>query len=76
MQLLRLTAAGIISKRWWRSHAATSPGALAAKLSRRARHHGAIFAVPAKDKIIPERWNYPEPVARIWNAEKRLIVQT
>jgi hypothetical protein len=41
------------SKRWWRSHAVTSPGALAAKLSRRARHHGAIFAIPAKDKFVP-----------------------
>jgi len=53
-QGLSITAAGIISKRWWRSDAVTSPGALAAKLSRRARHHGAIFAVPAKDKFIPE----------------------
>ena len=48
-----ITAAGIISKRWWRSDAVTSPGALAVKLSRRARHHGAIFAVPAKDTIVP-----------------------
>jgi 2-C-methyl-D-erythritol 4-phosphate cytidylyltransferase len=30
----------------------TSPGTLAEKLSRRASHHGAIFASPAKDKIV------------------------
>jgi len=30
----------------------TSPGTLAEKLSRRANHHGAIFAIPAKDKIV------------------------
>ena len=52
-EIFVLTAAGIISKRWWRSHADTSPGALAEKLSRRARHHGAIFASPG------ERQNYP-----------------
>ena len=35
------------------SPSGSSPGALATKLSRRASRHGAIFAIPAKDKIVP-----------------------
>jgi hypothetical protein len=42
-------------KRWWRSPPVTDPGSLGRNLSRLARHHGAIFAIPANDKPVPVR---------------------
>jgi hypothetical protein len=43
-----LTASGYEQKALVAQTADSSPGALARKLSRRARHHGAIFASPGE----------------------------
>jgi hypothetical protein len=45
---LQVTASGYEQKALVAQPADTSPGTLASKLSRRARHHGAIFASPGE----------------------------
>jgi hypothetical protein len=45
---LTLTASGYEQKALVAQPAGTSPGTLARKLSRRASHHGAIFASPGE----------------------------
>jgi len=44
----------------------TYPGTLAEKLSRRASHHGAIFASPGERQNCPGSRICPEPKSRIW----------
>ena len=75
---LNLTAAGIISKRWWRSIAGYE-----SRCFRRGSYPGVqdtmaqFLQIPAKDILVPggngiiQSWT-----TLIWSAEKRLIVHT
>jgi hypothetical protein len=61
-----ITASGYEQKALVAQPAVTSPGTLARKLSRRARHHGAIFASHGERLNCLGCRNCPEPVLRNW----------
>jgi len=63
---LHITASGYEQKAVVAQPAVTSPGTLARKLSRRTRHHGAIFASPGETYSCLGCRICPEPELRIW----------